>query len=79
MQVFDFSQGQDYWYQEVVNPSEWKVKGKTSIKGAIFEADITQRVEKLRVIEENGYFVYLKGYLLRFMWKYGNFNLAFMI
>ena len=54
MQVFDFSQGQDYWYQEVVNPSEWKVKGKTSIKGAIFEADITQRVEKLRVSEENG-------------------------
>ena len=54
MQVFDFSQGQDYWYQEVVNTSEWKVKGKTSIKGAIFEANITQRVEKLRVIEENG-------------------------
>ena len=47
--------------------------------GENFEANVTQRVYKLRLIEENGYFVYLKGYLWRFMWKYGNFNPSFMI
>jgi hypothetical protein len=83
MQVWGILLGHGCWYQNAENPKtskpERKIKGKTTIKGAIFEVNITQRVWKLRLFKENEYLVGLKGYLWRFLWIYANFDPSFMI